>query len=452
MEFWQLMHPDSRDVVKRRGMARQAGQKMPTSYKVRIIRKDGESRWLNFSGDLIDYEGVPAVLGIAHDITESVAAELTLRERLAFEGVVAGISTRFINLPSQDIDAGIHEALEALGRFTDVDRSYVFLYSDDGTSMSNTHEWCAPGIQPAMPDLQDLPGGTFPWFDKKIRNLEAVHVPCVSEVPPEASAERTEWTRESIQSLVTIPMVYSGNLIGFVGFDSVRKRKTWSADIIALLRIVGEVFANALQRKQSEHQLRLLTSAVEQSADGVAVVDLAGHVLFINDAFANMHGYDSAELIGRHLSVFHTASQKPAVDAANMQMAETGEFEGEVWHVRRDGAVFLTSMRNVIVRDEAGEPVAMLGTARDITERKRAEEALRESESRNRTYFASSPYGMYVVNASGRYIEVNEAIAENLVELDGVLNTPKTVVFEKTPSRNDPCSCGSGKKYKKCCG
>ena len=49
-------------------------------------------------------------------------------------------------------------------------------------------------------------------------------------------------------------------------------------------------------------------------------------------------------------------------------------------------------------------------------------------------------------------VEVDADVEENLVELDGVLNKPKTQTFEKTPSRNDPCSCGSGKKFKKCCG
>ncbi|PSW18164.1 zinc chelation protein SecC [Photobacterium sanctipauli] len=49
-------------------------------------------------------------------------------------------------------------------------------------------------------------------------------------------------------------------------------------------------------------------------------------------------------------------------------------------------------------------------------------------------------------------ITVNSEAEENLVELDTLVNKPKTTVFDKTPNRNDPCSCGSGKKYKKCCG
>ncbi|WP_250657736.1 PBPRA1643 family SWIM/SEC-C metal-binding motif protein [Alkalimarinus coralli] len=49
-------------------------------------------------------------------------------------------------------------------------------------------------------------------------------------------------------------------------------------------------------------------------------------------------------------------------------------------------------------------------------------------------------------------IEVNENAEEDISQLDSLLNTPKTMVFDKTPNRNDPCSCGSGRKYKKCCG
>ena len=54
-------------------------------------------------------------------------------------------------------------------------------------------------------------------------------------------------------------------------------------------------------------------------------------------------------------------------------------------------------------------------------------------------------------NALFANIEVNEQVAENICELDGILNKPKTTRFEKKPNRNDPCPCGSGKKYKKCC-
>ncbi|MCK4450583.1 MAG: PAS domain S-box protein, partial [Anaerolineae bacterium] len=136
------------------------------------------------------------------------------------------------------------------------------------------------------------------------------------------------------------------------------------------------------RRKRAEEELRLLSSAVEQSTEGIALVDLEGNMLFVNDAFATMHGYTPEKLVGKHLSLFHTPEQMPSVEAANRRIQETGEFSGEIWHVRRDGAVFPTLMRNSLLRDEVGNPIGMIGTMRDITERKQAEEALKEYSQR----------------------------------------------------------------------
>ncbi|RLC86856.1 MAG: hypothetical protein DRJ03_07605 [Chloroflexi bacterium] len=133
-------------------------------------------------------------------------------------------------------------------------------------------------------------------------------------------------------------------------------------------------------RKRAEERLRLLSSATEQSTEGIAVVDLEGNILFTNRAFAAMHGYAPGKLIGKHLSIFHTPEQMPSVEKANRQIRETGEFSGEIWHVRRDGTIFPTLMHNSLLRDEAGNQIGMIGTIRDITERKRAEQALRTRE------------------------------------------------------------------------
>jgi PAS domain S-box-containing protein len=128
------------------------------------------------------------------------------------------------------------------------------------------------------------------------------------------------------------------------------------------------------ERERAEEELRLLSSAVEQSSEGIAVSDMEGNLLFVNDAFATMHGYTPEELVGKPLSIFHTPEQIPAVEAARRQVRETGEFSGEIWHVQRNGTVFPTLMHNSLLRDEASNPIGMIGTLRDITERKQTEE------------------------------------------------------------------------------
>jgi PAS domain S-box-containing protein len=137
------------------------------------------------------------------------------------------------------------------------------------------------------------------------------------------------------------------------------------------------IFRDDTERRQAQERLRLLSFAVEQSSEGIAVSDLEGQLLFVNHAFAAQHGYAPEELLGEHLSIFHSPDQLPAVEAANHQILETGEFSGEIWHIRRDGTPFMGLMHNSLLRDAADNPIGMIGTLRDITERKETEETLR---------------------------------------------------------------------------
>ena len=139
------------------------------------------------------------------------------------------------------------------------------------------------------------------------------------------------------------------------------------------------VWCDVTDRKRAEEHLLRLGAAVEQSSEGLAVVDLAGRLLFLNKAFAEMHGVTVEDLVGHHLSVFHNEEQMPAVEAANRQILEQGKFSGEIWHTRRDGSTFPGLMHNSLLRDSDGKAIGIVGTLRDITDIKAAAEALRKS-------------------------------------------------------------------------
>ncbi|MGE5264255.1 MAG: GAF domain-containing protein, partial [Acidobacteriota bacterium] len=87
---------------------------------------------------------------------------------------------------------------------------------------------------------------------ERYRRMQVVHVPSLGSLPAEASAEKREFESEGIKSLINVPIAYGGTLVGLLGLDSVSAETTWSDDTIALLRIVGEIFANALEHKREQ--------------------------------------------------------------------------------------------------------------------------------------------------------------------------------------------------------
>ena len=158
------------------------------------------------------------------------------------------------------------------------------------------------------------------------------------------------------------------------------------------------------ERKRAEQATLEFKTAVEQSADGIALTDLNGCVRFVNEAWAKMHGSSVDEPIGRHLSVFHTKEQLET-DAIPFleRVRETGSGEGDVGHVRKDGTTFTASMVVTLLIDADQKPFGFIGTIRDVTERKQAEEALRTSERRLRLFAENVSDVLWNMDVSGRF-------------------------------------------------
>jgi len=154
--------------------------------------------------------------------------------------------------------------------------------------------------------------------------------------------------------------------------------------------------------REKDKQFRLLSSAVDQASEGIAIIDMDGNLQYISGPFARMHGYEPEELHGKNLSILHTAEQMEAVENTNEYIMETGQFYGEIWHVRRDGTVFPTLMRNTLLRDESGEVTGILGTMRDITEQKRTEKELDETHERLQATLDAVPDLLFETDREGR--------------------------------------------------
>ncbi len=228
------------------------------------IRREWHHDSSNRTYDIIEtplknHTGNASMLAIFRDITERKTMEEKMQSQLLFEKLVADLSSYFVNLPPEQFDEGINYALQLTGNFFQVDRSYLFQFSADGSAMSNTHEWVREGIISYIKEDQNQPVDKTPWWTQQISTKDHVYIADVSKLPPEASAEKSVFDSQQIQSLLCVPVLKDGRLFGFFGFDSVREKQEWEDNQIALLKVIAELVVNTLIRHENDRTIRYLS-------------------------------------------------------------------------------------------------------------------------------------------------------------------------------------------------
>jgi PAS domain S-box-containing protein/putative nucleotidyltransferase with HDIG domain len=299
--------------------------------------------------------------------------------------LILGLSTNFIILPPDDVDDGIKDVLKAIGDFAVVDRSYVFQFHNDSKTMSRTHEWCQKGIESHMSRNQGIPIERLPWFCEKIRGYEVVHIPDVLRLPSFAEAEKREFNEERVRSLVAVPIMSADSAMGFIGFESCRPDKEWSEKIIALLKIVGEIFAFALSRKKVTDELKQSQSKYrvlfEHANDGIMLIG-KGEIADCNTKILSMIGYEREEIIGSPSLNMGSSQSAGAIAQTDIvrreHLALSGTPQFFEWkYFRKDGTLFDAEVS--LNRVELGDEVFLQAVIRDITDRKKSEERLEHS-------------------------------------------------------------------------
>ncbi|TBR20973.1 PAS domain-containing sensor histidine kinase [bacterium] len=147
--------------------------------------------------------------------------------------------------------------------------------------------------------------------------------------------------------------------------------------------------------RRAEEELREIHAAVDQALDALAIARLDGTIRFANKAWAKLHGYAPEELVGKHLSLFHTPEQlERDVLPFNEAVRRAGSHTGEVGHVHRDGTPFPTWMSTTLLKAADGTPTGFVGLARDLREARKRESLTRELvDSLDELVFAVSPAG-----------------------------------------------------------
>jgi diguanylate cyclase (GGDEF)-like protein/PAS domain S-box-containing protein len=379
-----IIHPDDRSFVWEAFQRLHPDQEESLELEYRILLPDGTLRWVRDSQTCAHLTNerirIDAVLS---DITERKQAEEGLHHRYAIEGLVTSLSTRFINLETQEVETEIQHALEKIGEFTGVDRCYLDLFAADGKSIQTAYTWCAP-FSITYEDPDPLTMTPFPWSMSKLRRFEPIYVHRIADLPPEAESERAFWERRGRKSVLNIPVVIDDRLLGYFGFASDRVEKEWAEEDIRLLQLMSNVFAGLLARKKaedvviaSEAQYRMLADSI---SDVVALHELNGDLIFVSPSIEKITGLTPQEQIDMGINEFvhpdeqqnlHKIFQK--VDNKKTSIVDD---QMKIWRCKTKNGTYLWMETSFRVIHADGKPFRILTTSRNITGRKETEQAL----------------------------------------------------------------------------
>jgi diguanylate cyclase (GGDEF)-like protein/PAS domain S-box-containing protein len=366
----------------------------------------------HFAGGAVANDGI----ALQEEIEKRLKTEKAAEESKNLLHLIFNLSTNFIYLPSDEIDSGINDVLSIIGQYSNIDRSYVFLLDETNTKISNTHEWCAHGVESFLENLQNLTEDDYPWFFEKMRNLEVVHVPDIAGLPPEAEREKREWQSQGIQSLINVPIVNGFTLIGFLGFDRVSAKKTWTDDMILLIRMMAGFFASAFVQRKTEEKLQegalRYRTLFEYANDSIFLIK-DGIFIDCNSQTLRLFKCSREEIIGcnpHELSSVVQPDGRPSQEKSNerIEAALAGKPQFFEWRYRTsDGDLFDADVS--LNKIELGEEILIQAIVRDVTIRKKWEQAMKESEERYRSLFDDSRDAIYITRKDGTFVDMNES-------------------------------------------
>lgn len=364
LRFWDLIHPDYREITKERGLARQRGEDVPSRYEFKIIKKNGEERWLDFAAGVIQFEGKPAALGIAFDITGRKNIESELQKSAA----------SYKKLFDEDLTANYISTPE--GKLLLCNPAFLKMMEFD--TMEE-----AFSVNPEVLYSQKEERNNFLELLRKNKKIELFETKLFTKKGRKLNViENVIGTFDS-----------NGKLISFQGY---------MFDITA-----RKQFEEALMKSEERYR-----SLFDRMMDGVYRSSHEGKFVEVNPAMVQMFGYSSREEM---LNVDIKKELYFAPSERDSLFLDTGQERTETFRMRhKNGSEIWVEDHGSYVHDEKGNVIFHEGILRDVTQRLLAEAELKKSEEKYRDIFTWAPIGIYQSSVDGKLLTVNKCLADML--------------------------------------
>ena len=237
---------------------------------------------------------------------------------VSFEGLLAAVAARLLGEPAACFDAAITDALSRLVQFIQVDRS-VFAVVDAAGVLRTTHAAAVPGVTP-FPIGRPMEGDV-PWILKQLVHKRVpVIVSSPSDLPPEATIDAETFRAFAVKSLAAFPVVAGDQLLGAFSFGTTLEERSWPRPLIEQLRLISEIFAGALLRREREARLHEALGELET---------LRERLLLENDYLRQrvVHSEGFEDIVGESQAlrnVLFQVEQVAGTEATVLLLGETG--------------------------------------------------------------------------------------------------------------------------------
>lgn len=314
--------------------------------------------------------------------------EKQLEDRLRFEKVLTGISTKFINVSIDRLDDEIKAAQRQICQYLGADICTLWQFSPDRPgNLVMTHIHVSPDVPFEAPETIDAKE-SFPWCLEMVMRKRTIVLPRITDAPAAAVRDLDTWKSYGIRSALTFPL-FAGDdsSFGALGFNTLKEEHDWPEELVNRLHIVSQVFASALNRKFIERNLResetRLRLAAASANAGLWSWDYRTGNIWGAGNTRSLYGFSPDEEItaDRFFSTLHPDDLERVRLVAERVFRAGTAVQIEYRIVLPDKSIKWIAVRAQAFLNAAGEPGTMTGVSVDITERKLAEKALEESQA-----------------------------------------------------------------------
>jgi formate hydrogenlyase transcriptional activator len=332
-----------------------------------------------------------------------------VEERLRFETLIADTSARFINVPADQVDSEIEDAQRRICEFLKIEHSSLWQVAPDRPGeLILTHLYRNPALPPA-PDRMFGPHH-FPWMQAQGMANGMICIPDTSKLPPEATIDRENCQKYSIKATVGFPLAAGGGpVFGGIGFEATREPRDWPEPLQNRLRLVAQIFANALDRKRSEQKLReseaRLGLAAASADAGLWTLDPDTGEIWATNKLYELLGISPVDAFNleKFVALVHPEDREMVRQVIRDAMQTVNESSAEYRVVLADGSVRWMAARGRPQGGDNGQPVRLMGVSIDVTKSKMQEQELKVLKERLQ---AESDYLREEVRVSGKFDEI----------------------------------------------